>query len=89
MKKLIWTPHFIKSAEKFTRNFPESIELFKDKIRLIEESIYNPSLKTHKLQGKLSGFYACSVSYSHRIVFQLDDNENVILINIGDHDDVY
>jgi addiction module RelE/StbE family toxin len=75
MKKLIWTPHFIKSAEKFTRNFPESIDTFKVKIKLMEENIFNPSLKTHKLKGKLSGFYACSVSYNHRIVFRLDNNK--------------
>ena len=89
MKKLVWTPHFVKSTEKFTKNFPEYIELFKEKIKLLEVDVFNPSLKTHKLKGNLTGFYACSINYTYRIIFQFDKNENLILINIGTHDEAY
>ena len=91
MKKLVWTSKFLKSSEKFLKNNPELINLYKEKIKLIEEDPYHISLKTHKLKGRLSGFYSASINFDYRIVFQIDDDANgsIILHNIGSHDEVY
>ena len=55
---------------------------------------YNPILRTHKLKGKLSGAWAYTVEYNCRIVFSFGENketkeEEIILIDIGTHDEVY
>lgn len=50
---------------------------------------YHPYLRTHKLSGKLRGLWAFVVAYDCRIVFQFLDEQNVLLIDIGKHDEVY
>ena len=89
MNKLIWTPHFIKSAKKYIKNYPENTSLFKERIKMLEENVFDRSLRTHKLKGQLKGFYSASINYSHRIVFQLEEDDKVILTNIGSHEETY
>ena len=51
---------------------------------------FDPSLKTHKLKGDLSEFYACSLTYEYRIICVfLVQNETIGLVDIGSHDEVY
>lgn len=57
----------------------EKIEIFKDNYK-------NPILKTHKLHGRLKDFYSFSINYSHRIVFEIQDNNKAIFLEIGSHD---
>ena len=59
-----------------------------------KEDPYSPILRTHKLKGKLSGAWACSIEYDCRIVFSFEKNqetleEEINLIDIGTHDEVY
>ena len=92
MKKLIWTPKFLKSAENIITRHPELSESFKQRIRMLEDNPFNPALRTHKLKGPLSGYYACSLNYNYRIVFEIEKRESdelIILIQIGTHDEVY
>jgi len=63
-------------------------------LRLLAEDCFEPSLQTHKLKGKLAESWACSVEYNCRIVFDFVDNsetaeEEILLIDIGSHDEVY
>jgi len=46
-------------------------------------------LKTHKLSGKLKGLWAFVVEYDCRVVFQFLEEGDVLLIDIGKHDEVY
>jgi mRNA-degrading endonuclease YafQ of YafQ-DinJ toxin-antitoxin module len=55
---------------------------------------FNPLLQSHKLKGKLAGSWACSVEYDCRIVFDFVENcqtgeTEILLIDIGSHDEVY
>ena len=88
MRELVWTNRFERSAGKFLDKNPGKVEQFKTIIRQMEEDAFHSSLKTHKLKGKLDGLYACSVSWSHRIVFKVVSGQ-IVLLNIGDHDEVY
>jgi len=56
---------------------------------LFSKNPCNPRLKTHKLVGKLDGLWAFSVGYDYRVVFRFIDAEEVLLIDIGTHDEVY
>ncbi|WP_299516923.1 hypothetical protein [Mucilaginibacter sp.] len=51
----------------------------------------DPTLRTHKLSGKLAAYLACSCGYDCRIIFTIekDNVENILLLDIGTHDDVY
>ena len=55
---------------------------------------FAPQLETHKLKGKLLDSWACSVGYDLRIIFDFVKSEtqkedDIFLIGIGKHDEVY
>ena len=59
---------------------------------LMEENVFDPRLRTHKLKGDLSGIWASSGGYDVRIVFRFiptADAEMIALLSIGTHDEVY
>ena len=53
-------------------------------------SANHPSLRLHKLQGKLCEFHSISIDIEYRIIidFIIKDDE-IIPVDIGTHDDVY
>jgi len=60
----------------------------------LAEDPFAAHLATHKLKGKLAGSWACSVGYDLRVVFAFVDSgigkeEEILLIEIGTHDEVY
>jgi mRNA-degrading endonuclease YafQ of YafQ-DinJ toxin-antitoxin module len=45
-----------------------------------------------KLKGKLSGSWACTVTYDLRIIFEFvreGEDDAILLMEIGTHDEVY
>jgi proteic killer suppression protein len=78
---IYYSPQF----EKEYKKLPLRIKLLAE----AREDIFrqNPSdvrLKTHKLQGALSEFYAFSVNYQYRIIFHYEDKD-IVFDNIGTH----
>lgn len=57
-------------------------------IDLLKKDAFHPSLKTHKLHGELKDFYACSVGYDRRIIFEFV-KDNIVLLAFGSHDQIY
>ncbi len=89
MITLIWSPHFKRQLEKFISKHPELRNVIKEKMRVFIEDQYNPALRNHKLTGKLSGLRAIVIAYNCRIVFEVQSENEVLLVDIGSHDDVY
>jgi mRNA-degrading endonuclease YafQ of YafQ-DinJ toxin-antitoxin module len=63
-------------------------------LRRLAADPFEPSLRTHKLKGKLAGSWSCIVEYDVRIVFIFmqnpdSDEEEILLVDIGSHDEVY
>ena len=50
---------------------------------------YDPSLKTHKLSGKLQEFWSFSIDYDERVLFYFTEDEKAVFVDIGSHDEVY
>jgi addiction module RelE/StbE family toxin len=50
---------------------------------------FDPGLKTHKLSGKLKEFWSFSVDYDERVLFYFTEDEKVVFVDIGSHDEVY
>jgi mRNA-degrading endonuclease YafQ of YafQ-DinJ toxin-antitoxin module len=85
----------ILSAPAFERRLVRFIKLHRDikdeilrVIRILASNVDHPSLKTHKLHGRLGKSYACSINYDYRIVFSFNE-KFIYLKSIGNHDDVY
>ena len=94
MTKLIISPSFKRAFKNIIKKKPELKYKIESKLRLLSDNPYNPILRTHKLKGKLSGAWACTVEYECRIVFCFEQNqetleEEINLIDIGTHDEVY
>ncbi len=90
MYKLIFTESFTKRTAKFIRKHPELTDPYRSTLELLQLNPFHPSLRLHKLQGKLKELYAVSINISYRITLQflLSENE-ILLINIGSHELVY
>jgi mRNA-degrading endonuclease YafQ of YafQ-DinJ toxin-antitoxin module len=57
---------------------------------LLKDNPFHPSLRLHKLKGELSEYYSISMDMKYRVVLEIiiKDNE-LLLLDIGSHDDVY
>jgi len=94
MRTLIWGQTFIRAYKRAVKKHPNLIRDVEKTLRLLTGDPFNPQLETHKLKGKLSGSWACSVGYDLRIIFDFIKNEgrvedDILLIEIGTHDEVY
>ncbi|MBI5180415.1 MAG: type II toxin-antitoxin system mRNA interferase toxin, RelE/StbE family [Nitrospirae bacterium] len=94
MRKLIWSKTFIRAFKRIIRKHPNLREDIEDTLRLLVQEPFAPQLETHKLKGKLLGTWACSAEYDLRIIFDFIKNEkqkedDIFLIEIGTHDEVY
>ena len=90
MYKLVWTKYFTKTAKKFIKNHPDLKGRLAGVLRDLEADPTRPSLRIHPLKGALEGLHAVSLNYSYRITLTLKITEReIILIDIGSHDDVY
>lgn len=76
--------------EKFKREYrklPKKIQEFAEqKVEIFRKDPFDAQLKTHKLHGLLKGFWAFSISYRHRIIFDFADKNTVRFYSVGDHD---
>ena len=94
MKQLIWSPAFTRQLKRLVRQNPQIQKLVAKKLQQLTEDPFHPSLHTHKLKGDLEGKLSCSVDYSQRIIFRFIENfdsetEDILLLAIGSHEEVY
>ena len=79
-----------KKAIKFFKKHTDVYPQYKKTIEIISKNPHHPSLRLHKLQGKPSSFYSVSINMEYRIVLDfIIQNDVIILIDIGSHNDVY
>ena len=88
--KLVFPESYVRRARKFLKKHPEISGQYRKTLELLELDPYHPSLRLHSLQGNLDGLSSVSINISYRIVLELiiEGNE-ILLINIGKHDQVY
>ena len=88
--KITYTDAYNKKARKFLKKHTSLIDKYQKTLELLESNPHHPSLRLHKLEGRLSECHSVSINLSYRIViyFLLADSE-IIPIDIGDHNTVY
>ena len=88
--KLIFPESYLKKEQKFLKKHPELVERYKKVLRLLELNPYHPSLRLHKLEGKLKGKYSVSITMAYRIIITFAVTEDgIVFLDIGPHDEVY
>jgi addiction module RelE/StbE family toxin len=89
MVNIVWDQAFKKKYKKiFTLNTELKIS-FWEAISRFSQNPFDTKLRTHKLTGKLKGLWSFSVSYDCRVIFRFINDTEVLLIDIGSHDEVY
>jgi len=88
--RLIFTQSYNKRAKEFLNRYPELIKHYTKILELLEANPVHHALRTHKLKAKLSALYTVSITLSYRITIEfLIENDTIIPVNIGSHDEVY
>ncbi len=89
MIKITWDQGFKRVYKKKVKNNDEQKKKFWHAMKLFSKNPFNPRLRTHKLTGKLEGLWAFSYSYDCRVIFKFIKKDEVLLIDLGSHDEVY
>lgn len=88
--RIIYTKSYLKRAAKFTRHHPNLLPQYEKILKLLELNPFHPSLRLHRLSGPLRDLHSVSINISYRITTEfLVDDGKIILVNVGDHDEVY
>jgi mRNA-degrading endonuclease YafQ of YafQ-DinJ toxin-antitoxin module len=90
MWQLIYTPAYNKRAARFLKKHPELATQYAKTLQLLELNPQHPSLRLHKLQGRLTALHSVSINMSYRITLEfLIQDGQLLLVNVGKHDVVY
>lgn len=93
MRNLVLTPKFKRAFRKFVKRQPKLQNRIETTLIQMQEDVFAHELGAHKLSGDLFGLWACSCGYDCRIVFMIEkdekDDEIILLLDIGTHDEVY
>lgn len=91
-RRLVPSPAFLRDLKKVRRRNPASTEAVDAALSLLQIDLFHPRLRSHKLKGELANYWACTAAYDLRILFRfvrLPEGEDVLLISLGTHDEVY
>ena len=87
---LVFTEQYEKRALRFLKRHPELEKQYLKTLQLLEANPFHPSLRLHQLTGRLSDLHSVSINLSYRITLEfLIKDQEIIPINVGDHDSVY
>ncbi|MBU0981815.1 type II toxin-antitoxin system RelE/ParE family toxin [Patescibacteria group bacterium] len=78
--------HYNETFEAQFLNLPKSIWKKACKCeRLFRENSFHPSLRLHKLRGKLDGLWSISIDMKYRLIFKPLDDGVILFVSIGLH----
>jgi len=80
----------ISYSARFEKQYRKLSEVLKitaeEREDIFRDNPFHISLSTHKLHGKLKGFYAFSINNKYRIIFEFVGTDNIRFHYIGTHD---
>ena len=88
--RIVFTERYTRIAARFLKRHPEMANAYLKTLALLEVNPHHPSLRLHALGGRLAGIHSVSINLSYRITLHLLVTEQeVVPLNVGDHDAVY
>jgi len=88
--KIIYTKSYLHIAGKFLKQHPDLQNQYAKTLKLLEVNPFHPSLRLHRLKGRLSDLHSVSINIRYRIVIHFLVQENSIIpVSVGSHDEVY
>ena len=89
MISILWDQKFKRAYKRKVRDNKELKEKFWASMGLFSKNPFDPRLRTHRLTGRLEGLWALSVSHDCRLIFSFMSHQEILLVDIGSHDEVY
>lgn len=87
---LVFTEAYERRALRWLKRHPDLRQQYLKTLQLLEANPFHPSLRLHALSGKLQGLHSVSINLSYRITLEfLIQDEQIIPVNVGDHEAVY
>jgi len=87
---LVFTDQYEKRARRFLKRHPDLERQYLKTLQLLEANPFHPSLRMHKLSGRLAGLHSVSMNLSYRITIEfLLCEKEIVPVDIGDHEAVY
>jgi mRNA-degrading endonuclease YafQ of YafQ-DinJ toxin-antitoxin module len=87
---LVFTEQYTRRAVRFLKRHPELKPQYLKALQLLEANPFHPGLRLHPLGGRFAGLHSVSINLSYRITLELlISEEEIIPVNVGDHDAVY
>ena len=80
--QILYTPHFKREAKRLAISLRPLVE---SRLAQFSADPHEPTLKTHKLAGRLKNFWAFSINTSIRVIFEFEGVDQAIFHSIGDH----
>jgi len=88
--EILYTDSYNKRARKFLKKHPELLSQYEKTLKLLEINPYHPSLRLHKLQGRLTDLHSVSINVSYRIsIFFIIEDDRIVPVDIGTHEEIY
>ncbi|OGL59629.1 hypothetical protein A2752_00855 [Candidatus Uhrbacteria bacterium RIFCSPHIGHO2_01_FULL_46_23] len=87
MKEIELSPDFIKKIKQIQSKNRKLYIKIKKQLSLFQTDPQHPSLRIHKLSGKLKNTWSISIDMSYRMIYEISDT--YYFFHIGTHDEVY
>jgi len=91
-RTLLRSPAFARDLRRWLKLHSDAATSIAAALDQMSADAAHPSLRSHKLRGRLAGCWACSAGYDLRIVFEFvqhEGRETIHLLALGTHDEVY
>jgi len=89
MIEVAFSSSFKRVFKKKIKRNKELEEIFWKKLEKFIKDPFTKELKTHKLTGRLQGLWSFSLEYDLRVIFFFAEDNKVVLVDIGSHEEVY
>jgi len=83
VKRIEYSKNFLKSLRKLPERIIGQAE---KKEKIFKDNSFHSVLRTHKLSGKDKDCWAFWINYSYRIKFIFSAEDEVLFLDIGQHD---
>ena len=88
--RLVFTAQYEKRARRFLKSHPDLESQYLKTLKLLALNPFHPSLRLHRLSGRLAGLHSISITLSYRITLEfLISGNDILPIDVGDHETVY
>lgn len=91
-RELVLASTFVRAVKRFGKKDQAALAAIRATLEILQGDPFDPRLGSHKLKGSLAGLWSCSAGYDLRIVFEMttnNDQEAILLVSVGTHDEVY